>query len=117
MNAIETKNLPVLLTEHEVAERLRRSVHTVRRERKRGYIGYTRIGSHIFYTEDQLAEYLANQRVEPCQVNKRRAPDKSGTTGSHNARTARSTAEHGLTQAPDRHAAHRLAQLTFGKPS
>lgn len=117
MRMIETKKLPVLLTEHEAAVRLRRSIDTIRRERKRGRIGYTCVGARIFYTEDQLAQYLENQRVEPCQEKERTGKDRSGTTGSQYARTAPSCAAPGSIRTPDKHAAHRLAQLTFGKQS
>ena len=107
---------PDLVTESEAAERMRCSIDTVRRERKRGRIGFTRVGARIFYTEDQLSEYLSSQRVEPCQERKS-SKGKSGIIGYRNDQTATRGVEHGSTQVPDRHAAHHLAQQTFGKPS
>jgi len=109
--------VPRLFSEQEVAERLRCSVDTIRRERKRGAIGFQPVGARIYYTEDQIIEYLEIKRVNPCQERRQIAEDKSGTIGSRNVRTARSGVAPGSTRTPDRHAAHHLAQLTFGKPS
>ncbi|WP_442917889.1 helix-turn-helix domain-containing protein [Magnetovibrio sp. PR-2] len=106
--------IPTLFTEHEVAERLRRSIDTIRRERDRKRIGYTEIGKRIFYTEDQVIEYLHSQRVEPCRENAQTESGKSGTIGSRNVQTVHTGAAQGLSL--DRQSAHRLAQLTFGKP-
>jgi len=69
------------------------------------------------YTEDQIIEYLEIKRIDPCQERRQTAEDKSGTIGSRNVRTARSGVAPGSTQTPDRHAAHHLAQMTFGKRS
>lgn len=117
MEKIKSGGLPELITEQEVAELFRCSVDTIRRERKRGHIGHTCVGARIFYTEDQLVNYLDFKKVEPCQENVQIGQDKSVTTGSRYDRTAQFGAALGLTHTLDRHAAHHLAQLTFGKPS
>ncbi len=109
--------VPRLLSEREVAESLRCSVDTIRRERKRGVIGFQFVGARIYYTEDQITAYLETKRVDPCQENNKTAKAKSGTIGSRNDRTAQSGAAPGSTKTPDRHAAHHLAQMTFGKRS
>lgn len=57
--------LPQLLSEREAAQILRCSTDTLSRERKRDRIGYTRISGRVFYTEEQLAEYLENQTFDP----------------------------------------------------
>ncbi len=59
------KMLPQLFSEYEAAQLLRCSNDTLSRERKRDRIGYTRISGRVFYTEEQLAQYLENQTVEP----------------------------------------------------
>lgn len=109
--------LPLLLTEARVAELLQLSIHTLRRERMSGRIGYTRLGSRIRYTENQVAAYLENQKVEPCHNQEKHTPDKLVFTGSQSTGMAHRGVEHGTTGIPDRHAAHHLAQLTFGKQS
>ena len=53
--------LPPRFTEPEAARELGISTDTVRRERKRGRLGYTRIGRRIFITLDQLHAYVAQQ--------------------------------------------------------
>ena len=108
--------VPQLFSEQEVAKRLRCSVDTIRRERKRGLIGYQLVGSRIYYTEDQIIEYLEIKRIGPCHTKITNEQGKLGIIGSHNVRTVRSGAGHGSIRTPDRHAAHHLAQLTFGKP-
>ena len=107
--------IPKLLTEQEVADLLQVHVATVARWRKGEKIGYLRVGSRIKYTEQQAVDFLESQRVDPCQDREKTDQDKSETTGSRNARTARSGVAPGSTRTPDRHAANRLAQLTFGK--
>ena len=108
--------LPRLLDEEDVAATLHCSVATVKRERQRGRLGFTRIGrGRIRYTEDQVAEYLQNQREDPCLSNK--TDFRSGNTGSANRAAAQTGAGHGSTAPPDRHSAHRLAQQILKPPS
>jgi hypothetical protein len=79
--------LPILLTEKEAATLLRVKAPTVRAERIRGNISYTRIGHRIFYTLKQLAEYLDRQAIQAAP-NARKAPRRSATPqigGSHGA--------------------------------
>lgn len=51
-----------LLTPPEVAERLRVSIKTIRREVKRGKLVCERIGSRMRFTEAQIATYLEQQQ-------------------------------------------------------
>ncbi len=67
-NAFANSAIPALLTEREAAERLRRSIDTIRRERRRGRIGYTRIGRRVFYTDAQLLHYLERQETKPAEA-------------------------------------------------
>lgn len=68
-----------MLTELEAAVRLGVSHRTMRRIREEGRIGYTRIGAgerpSVHYTEDDIADYLAGNRVEvsPQKARKARA--------------------------------------------
>jgi len=57
--------LPQLLSEREAAQLLRCSSDTLSRERKRKRIGFIRVSGCVFYTEEQLTEYLENQTVDP----------------------------------------------------
>jgi excisionase family DNA binding protein len=107
--------LPRRFTEHQVAAELNVSTDTVRRERHRGKLGYLRIGKRIFITEEHVRDYLARQSVEPCPSES--DLPKSADIGSANAPIPTPGAEPGLTPLPDRHAAARLAQATFGKLS
>ena len=53
-----------LLSETEVAEQLRVRPCTVRNERVRGRLGFVRIGARIFYTPEQVTEYVEGQKVK-----------------------------------------------------
>jgi len=109
-------SLPLLLTEQEVAKALGCSVDTVRRERKRGKLGFTRIGGRIRHTDDQVRAYIANQREDPCEK-ARTDLAKSEVIGSASVAEARPGAEPGSIPQPDRLAAHRSAQKILMKPS
>lgn len=50
-----------LWTEAELAAHLQVSEATVVRERKRGKLKFTRIGTKIRFTEEQIQEYLKDQ--------------------------------------------------------
>ena len=110
-------SLPRLLTEGEVAQALGCSSQTVKRERQRGRLGYTRIGrGRIRYTEEQVAAYLEDQREGPCKTEKAGLA-KSADIGSADGGTVRPGVGPGSTRQPDRLAAHRLAQMILMKPS
>lgn len=117
-NDPDVLRLPRLLDEGQVASALGCSTATVKRERQRGRLGFTRIGGRIRYTEDQVAEYLYNQRQEPkCVNNQLTALEKSADFGSASRAEAPTGAEHGSIRQHDRHAAHLLAQQILSKPS
>ncbi len=105
---------PKLITEKEAAEMLRISLATIRRERHRERITYQKVGKSIKYTEADLNEYLENRRV-PCKTSN--TLDKSESTGCHSEKDRTPGAEHGSTIVHDKQSAHRLARMTFGKPS
>ena len=109
-------SLPQLLTEQEVAKALGCSVDTVRRERKRGKLGFTLIGGRIRHTDDQVRMYISNQREDPCE-RKRAGSEKSEVLGSANGAAAGPGAEPGSIAQQDRLAAHRSAQKILTKPS
>ena len=109
-------NLPKLYTVDDVASYLDVSVDTVRREVKRGKLGYTRIGGRMRFTEDQITGYVGNQRSDPCESESKDGHKLVGA-GSPNAETAVFGAEHGLTPKQDRHVVHRSAQQIFSKPN
>lgn len=114
-NPDEVFRLLRLLDELNVATALHCSVATVKRERQRGRLGFTRIGGRIRYTEDQIRQYLLNQSEEPsCQ---KTGSDKSGNIGFPSRDEALSGVEPGSTKEPDRLGAHRLAQRILMKPS
>ena len=94
---------------------LRVSVDTVRRERKRQRLGHVKVGRRIFVTENQLSEYLENQRIDPCHESAENTRAKSVNTGSQSGLPARHGAGPGSISAKDRQAAHLLAQATFRK--
>lgn len=109
-------SLPRLLSENEVAEVLGCSPDTVRRERKRRRLGFTKVGGRIRYAEDQVVAYLDSQREDPCTI------DKTGSAKSAGIGSASGTIPYdgvGLGSTPklDRHAAHRWAQKILMTPS
>ena len=114
----EPLRLPRLLTEDKVAELLGISTDTVRRERKRKRLGFTRIGGRVRYAEDQVAAYLQNQREEasPCRkISSALVP--SGNIGSADEGTLPPGAAHGSTPTLDRRAVHLSAQTILSKRS
>ena len=111
------ETLPKLFTEKEAAEYLGCSISTIRRERRLGRIGCTYVGRRPRYTTGILNEYLRNQQEEPCHQHENNALAKLAVSGFRSAPTAQSGAAPGSIQIPDKHAAHLLAQRTFGKRS
>jgi excisionase family DNA binding protein len=104
------------LTEQEVATALGCSVDTIRRERKRGKLGFTRIGGRIRHTDDQVRAYISKQREDPCEK-ARTDSEKSEVVGSASVVAARPGVELGSIAQQDRLAAHRSAQKILTKPS
>jgi hypothetical protein len=109
-----TTGLPRLFTLSAAKAELKRlganvSTDTLRREAGRGRLRLTRIGRKLFIREDHLEEYLS------CQDQNDQA--RSAATGSADDLIPPSGARPGSIQPLDRRDAHRLAQLTFGKPS
>jgi hypothetical protein len=108
--------IPQLLDEREAAQLLRVKPCTVRNERVRGKLGFTPVGARIFYSIDQINEYLETQKVTACaNVSQNRA--KSGITGSPKNLTAKGKtmrgAAHGTMQNLDRSVVSALARQTF----
>jgi excisionase family DNA binding protein len=109
-------SLPRLFTEEEVAEALGCARDTVRRERKRGRLGFTKLGSRIRFTEAQIAAYLENQAQDPCTITKSGSA-KSTVIGSASDPIVQPGAEPGLIRESDRRDAHHSAQMILTKPS
>src|SRR5690606_10470588 len=83
------------------------SLRTVYREVAAGRLGCTRVGSALRFTEQDILDYLADQREPACRRTKT-SPDASETTGSARTATA-SGAARGTTRPRVRHDALRLA--------
>jgi len=116
MTAFRVLTLPRLFNEREVALALGCSRDTVRRERQRGRLGFTRLAGRIRFTEAQVAAYLENQAQDPCTIEKSDSA-KSMAIGSASDPTARPGAEPGLIRDSDRRDAHRSAQTILTKPN
>ena len=110
-------SLPRLLTDEDVAAALGCSTQTVKRERRRGRLGYTRVGGRIRYTEAQITAYLQDRRKEPSCESEKTGSARSATIGLAGDQTAPRGAAPGSIQEHDRHNAHRLAQIILMKPS
>jgi len=110
----DTYTLPTVITEKEAAERLGISTSTLRRIRYLGRITYRKVGRSIKYTEADLIEHLDNGRV-PCKTNN--TSDKSESIGCHIEMDRVPGVVPGSTSVHDKQRAHRLAQMTFSKPS
>ena len=109
-------DLPKLLTEREAAQALRVKPPTVRAERIRGVLSFVKVGARIFYTPQQLAEYLQRKTVT-AWASSETAQVRSEATGSarspgETASTKISTAP-GTTSAHARRAVSALARQTF----
>ena len=107
---------PPPLFEHEVAEWLRVSIDTVRRERRKGRIKYKMIGGRPRYRHEWVADYIDSNGVSPCLEGEPESVSKSAHTGSREGRTAPLGAEHGTMRPPDKRAAHRSALTILGGP-
>ncbi|WAC49732.1 helix-turn-helix domain-containing protein [Asticcacaulis sp. SL142] len=102
-----------LISEKAAADILGVSMDTIQRIRKRGEIGFRKIGCRYKYTVSDLNEYSDNQRIAPCQ---REKSAKSEGSGSQNGRGRLSGTSPGSTSGHDRHVASQLAASIFGKP-
>jgi len=60
------EDLPKLLDERAAAERLGVKASSLRTARIRGLVAHVRLGTRVFYTVEQLAEYIETQSVRPC---------------------------------------------------
>lgn len=110
--ATRSKPTPNLLSENDAAEWLGVSIFTVQRERKRGIIGYTMIGSRARYSIADLQAYVDSKSSKPCHNN----DFKSENTTSPNTKTLPYGKPLGTTPIPDKQSALALAQKTFTKP-
>ena len=109
-----------LLNDREAARVLRVKPCTVRNERLRGKLGYIRVGGRIFYTREQITEYLDQQRVAACvDISKIQDQGRSVPTGPAGSRagTARPIrgAEPGTIAEDDRRAESDLARQIFNR--
>ncbi|MDJ0610003.1 MAG: helix-turn-helix domain-containing protein [Kiloniellales bacterium] len=113
----DPQRLPKYFTLTEAANHLGISPTTVKREIKKGRLGYIVIGERKRIMKQQLRDYINQRKQEPCLESECTAQAKSANSGSLNAQTQRPGAEPGSMPRHDRHAAHRLAQATFKKRS
>jgi hypothetical protein len=113
--------LPQLLTEREAAAALRVKPPTVRAERVRGKLGFVRIGARIFYTPEQLSQYLERQAVLACASNETNTQARSASIGSAKSPTETAPmtpgAAPGTTTALDKRVVSALAHQTFKRRS
>ena len=115
-----TNTLPRLFTLPNAQAELARlgaevSIDTLRREIHRGHLRPTRIGRKLFIRDDHLQAYLEQQQDTSCPEKHDQGP--SAATGSASAPTVKRGAAPGSIPLSDRQDAHRLAQMTFSKPS
>ena len=101
---------PIWLDEQAVAQRLKVSVYTIQRMRKRGELKAKRIGAQWRYRSDWLREY-EDKADTPCQK-------ISGSEGSslNAVATVRPGARAGSIQKADKRDVHRSAQEIFKRP-
>jgi hypothetical protein len=105
--------LPLVYSESEAAKALGLTVHTLRRIRRQGLIGFARTSPRrIIFFQRHLDEYLKSTEVTPCSNG-----SKTESSGSANVQIASSGAEPGSIRNLDRHDAHRLAQAILKRRS
>lgn len=91
MNDTHIQELDPWLTEREAARRLRVSVSTIRNERKRGRLGFARVGKRVLIPMSVLEAYKQAATTVPCPI-----------TNSLNSTGPRAGTLHGPTvDAPD----------------
>lgn len=64
---------PELMTWAQAATVLGCSVRTLQRIRSAGLIGFTRVGSTVYFTPEDIGTYIESQRVTPASKLKRKA--------------------------------------------
>ena len=71
-----TDSWPELMTAKQAAERLLCSTETLRKERKAGKIGFTRIAGRILYKREHVLKYIEDgtEEAKPC-LDRTKAPD------------------------------------------
>jgi hypothetical protein len=77
------------------------------KERRRGNIGYIKLGRLVFYNQQLLDEY-----VNKCTVNAKNS-DRSVTSGSRSAQAQSNGAGHGTVLKADKQSANLSAQQMF----
>jgi len=109
--------VPEMLFEDEAAAKLRISIDTLRRIRKRGEITSRKISGRWRYTDADLMEYQESQKVESW-VARNNESAKSPDTGSLGVQSRRTGMRPGtiMTAVNEARVAHHLAQTIFGKP-
>ena len=107
-----TTQIVSLLTEKEAAKWLGVSVFTVQRERKRGNIGHTIIGSRARYSLLDLQAYVDSKSSKPCP----KTASKLESITSPGTKTLPFGKPLGMTPIPDKQSALALAQKTFKTP-
>lgn len=112
----------VLLDERETARTLRVSPSTVRNERQRGRLGFTKIGGRIFYTRTQIGDYLQRHTVDPCVSDpQKNVLDRLGITGSARSQDGAGLpipgAGLGSIRGLDKRVVSALAQQIFTRPA
>lgn len=110
------RRFPRHYSRSEAARILGVSVCTVDRERERGNLGFTMIGCSVRITEDQLAEYFENRKVEPCAAVKQTSPAKSENTGYQNDQIARPGAGPGSMPRLGKRGVRHLKQTILTRP-
>jgi hypothetical protein len=117
---VNASSKSMLFDEQQVAELLRVKSCTVRNERVRGKLAFTRVGKRIFYTQKQVSEYLERQSVQACvdgYQTETQSRDRSETTGSAKSQAGRVERtrgiEHGTTKQPGKRVVSALAQQIF----
>ena len=108
---METIQFQKPMTEKEAAEWLGVSIDTIRRIRKRGDIGFMKVGGRFKYAVRHLETYLKQNEVLPCDNL------KSENTILVGGRTPTSGAQRGSIPARDRLAANRSALQMLKTPS
>lgn len=67
------KRSPDLMTWAEAAVTLGCSIRTLQRIKAAGLIGFTTIGSTVYFLPSDIDTYIESQRVEPTAKSKRKA--------------------------------------------
>ena len=106
-----------LLSEGVAAEFLGLPASSLRAERIRNRIDHVRVGRRIYYTYEQLTQYIEKQTVSSCGKQQRHDLGRSATTGlarsqERIAKTITGVAL-GMIAESDRRAVSDLARTTF----